>query len=189
MLAIGTAMPPFRLSDFDGRPVSSSDFSKSPAMLVAFICPHCPFVRHVRAGFASFAREYGGRGLAIVGINSNDVGAFPQDDPAGMRREAESAGYTFPYLFDETQQTAKDFHAACTPDLFLFDGARRLVYRGQFDDSRPSGTTPVTGRDIREAADAVLAGLPVTGQQRASIGCNIKWKPGNEPDYGPSFRR
>jgi len=183
MLAIGTAMPSFRLSDYNGAIVSSADFAKAPAMLVAFICPHCPFVRHVRNGFSKFASEYRTRGLAIVGINSNDVDAFPQDDPAGMRREAEAAGYTFPYLFDETQQAAKDFHAACTPDLFLFDGARRLAYRGQFDDSRPRGTAPVTGRDIREAADAVLAGLPVTGQQRASIGCNIKWKAGNAPDY------
>ena len=183
MLAIGTAMPPFRLPDYSGAMVSSADFAKAPAMLVAFICPHCPFVRHVRNGFSTFASEYGARGLAIVGINSNDVDAFPQDDPAGMRLEAEAAGYTFPYLFDETQQAAKDFHAACTPDLFLFDGARRLAYRGQFDDSRPRGTAPVTGRDIREAADAGLAGLPVTGPQRASIGCNIKWKAGNEPVY------
>ena len=150
MLAIGTAMPSFRLPDFDGREVSSADFAKAPAMLVAFLCPHCPFVRHVRAGFSTFASEYRARGLAIVGINSNDVEAFPDDGPAGMRHEAETAGYTFPYLFDETQQAAKDFQAACTPDLFLFDGARRLAYRGQFDDSRPRGTAPVTGRDIRD---------------------------------------
>ena len=170
MLAIGTAMPPFRLPDFDGRLVSSGDFAKSPAMLVAFICPHCPFVRHVRAGFASFAREYGGRGLAIVGINSNDVGAFPQDDPAGMRREAESAGYTFPYLFDETQQAAKDFHAACTPDLFLFDGARRLAYRGQFDDSRPqrhrAGDRPRHPRGRRRGAGGVAGHGPAAGEHR-----------------------
>lgn len=183
MLAIGTAMPAFQLPDHGGTMVSSADFAKAPAMLVAFICPHCPFVRHVRDGFSTFASEYRTRGLAIVGINSNDVEAFPDDGPAGMRREAEIAGYTFPYLFDETQQAAKDFQAACTPDLFLFDGARRLAYRGQFDDSRPNGKAPVTGHDIREATDAVLAGLPVTGQQRASIGCNIKWKAGNEPGY------
>jgi peroxiredoxin len=183
MLAIGTPMPAFQLPDYNGRLVSSQDFASAPALLVAFICPHCPFVRHIRAGLATFTTEYLARGLAIVGINSNDVRAFPQDDPAGMRREAQSMGYGFPYLFDETQQVAKDFHAACTPDLFLFDRSRRLVYRGQFDDSRPGGSIAVTGRDIREAADAVLAGLPITGPQRASIGCNIKWKPGNEPAY------
>ena len=183
MLALGTPMPAFQLQDYDGRLVSPKDFAAAPALLVAFICPHCPFVRHIRAGFAAFTTEYLARGLAVIGINSNDVAAFPQDDPAGMRREAQSAGYQFPYLFDETQQVARDFHAACTPDLFLFDSSRRLVYRGQFDDSRPSGRTPVTGRDIREAADAVLAGLPITGTQRASIGCNIKWKRGNEPSH------
>jgi peroxiredoxin len=183
MLALGTPMPAFRLPDYNGKTVSSAALAGAPATLIAFICPHCPFVRHIRAGFSAFAKEYGARGLAIVGINSNDVEAFPQDDQAGMRREAESAGYTFPYLVDESQQVARDFQAACTPDLFLFDGNRRLAYRGQFDDSRPRGTAPVTGRDIREAADAVLAGLPVSGQQRASVGCNIKWKRGHEPDY------
>jgi peroxiredoxin len=184
MLALGTPMPAFQLQDYDGRTVTAQDFAAARALLVAFICPHCPFVRHIRAGLAAFTTEYLARGLAVVGINSNDVTAFPQDDPAGMRREAETAGYRFPYLFDETQQVAKAFHAACTPDLFLFDASRRLVYRGQFDDSRPRSDVPVTGRDIREAADAVLAGLPVVGTQRASIGCNIKWKRGNEPSYG-----
>jgi peroxiredoxin len=181
MLALGTPMPAFQLQDYDGRAVTGQDFAAARALLVAFICPHCPFVRHIRAGFATFTTEYLTRGLAVVGVNSNDISAFPQDDTAGMRREAETAGYKFPYLFDETQQVAKAFRAACTPDLFLFDASRRLVYRGQFDDSRPRSDMPVTGRDIREAADAVLAGLPVVGTQRPSIGCNIKWKAGNEP--------
>lgn len=183
MLPLGTTLPAFTLPDFDGRVVSSSDFAASRALLVAFICPHCPFVRHVRQGFAAFAREYQPRGLAIVAVNSNDVGAFPEDGPDGMRHEARTAGYVFPYLFDETQQVAKDFRAACTPDLFLFDAGRRLVYRGQFDDSRPRGAAPVTGHDIRAAVDAVLAGLPVEGPQRPSVGCNIKWKAGSEPHY------
>jgi peroxiredoxin len=183
MLALGTSLPSFTLPDFDGRSVSSSDFDPAPALLVAFICQHCPFVRHIRSEFARFAKEYQARGLAIVAINSNDTVAFPADGPEGMREEARSAGYVFPYLFDESQAVAKRFRAACTPDLFLFDSSRRLVYRGQFDDSRPRMSTPITGRDIRAAADAVLASQQVAETQRPSIGCNIKWKPGNEPEY------
>jgi len=183
MLALGTPLPAFSLPDFDGRIVSSSDFGQAPALLVAFICQHCPFVRHIRSEFSRFAREYQARGLAIVAINSNDIDAFPQDAPDGMREESRSAGYVFPYLFDESQAVAKLYRAACTPDLFLFDSSRRLVYRGQFDDSRPRAATPITGRDIRAAADAVLESRPVPAAQRPSIGCNIKWKPGNEPDY------
>jgi thiol-disulfide isomerase/thioredoxin len=183
MLPLGTLLPAFDLPDFDGQPVSSADFHASPALLVAFLCPHCPFVRHIRHGFASFAAEYTARGLAVVAINSNDVSAFPEDGPDGMRHEAGASGYAFPYLFDETQQAAKDFQAACTPDLFLFDAARRLAYRGQFDDSRPRTAVPVTGRDIRAAVDAVMAGRPVEGPQRSSVGCNIKWRAGNAPDY------
>ena len=183
MLALGTPLPAFSLPDFDGRIVSSSDFGQAPALLVAFICQHCPFVRHIRSEFSRFAREYQARGLAIVAINSNDISAFPQDGPEGMREESRGAGYVFPYLFDESQAVAKLYRAACTPDLFLFDSSRRLVYRGQFDDSRPRAATPITGRDIRAAADAVLESRPVPAAQRPSIGCNIKWKPGNEPDY------
>jgi peroxiredoxin len=183
MLPLGTQLPSFVLPDFDGRAVSSADFDRSPALLVAFICRHCPFVRHIRSEFARFAREYQARGLAIVAINSNDVEAFPQDAPDGMREEAREAGYVFPYLFDESQAVAKLFKAACTPDLFLFDSSRQLVYRGQFDDSRPRTSTPITGRDLRAAADAVLAFAPVSAAQRPSIGCTIKWKPGNAPDY------
>jgi peroxiredoxin len=183
MLALGTPLPAFSLPDFDGRIVSPSDFGQAPALLVAFICQHCPFVRHIRSEFSRFAREYQARGLAIVAINSNDIDAFPQDAPDGMREESRSAGYVFPYLFDESQAVAKLYRAACTPDLFLFDSSRRLVYRGQFDDSRPRAATPITGRDIRAAADAVLESRPVPAAQRPSIGCNIKWKPGNEPDY------
>lgn len=185
MLPLGTRLPGFRLPDFDGRMVSTDDFEDSPALLVAFICRHCPFVTHVRHGFAQFARDYQARGLAIVGVNSNDIEEFPEDGPEGMKAEAELAGYTFPYLFDETQEVAKLFRAACTPDLYLFDGERRLVYRGRFDDSRPrtNPPMPVTGRDVRAAVDAVLSGAPVPPDQKNSVGCNIKWKPGNAPDY------
>lgn len=185
MLPLGTRLPSFSLPDVEGRIVSSDDFRQAPALLVAFICGHCPFVTHIRHGFAQFAREYQARGLAIVGINSNDVDAFPEDGPDGMRDEARRAGYVFPYLFDESQDVAKRFRAACTPDLYLFDNERTLVYRGRFDESRPrmNPPMPVTGRDIRAAADAVLAGMPAPQDQRGSVGCNIKWKRGNAPDY------
>jgi peroxiredoxin len=185
MLPLGTPVPAFALPDLNGVIVSPGDFRAAPALLVAFICRHCPFVTHVREGFAAFTREYQPRGLAIVAINSNDIEAFPEDGPEGMREEARQAGYTFPYLFDESQEVAKAFRAACTPDLYLFDRDRRLVYRGRFDDSRPrtNPPMPVTGRDIRAAADAVLEGRPVSADQKGSVGCNIKWKRGNEPDY------
>jgi peroxiredoxin len=183
MLELGTTLPPFRLRDLDGKAVTSQDFGNARGLLVAFICPHCPFVRHVRAEFARAAAELGRRGIAVIAINSNDVAAFPEDDPAGMRKEAEEAGYTFPYLFDDTQEVAKAFQAACTPDFFLFDSRQRLVYRGQFDDSRPQSDVPVTGRDVRGAVDALLDGHPIPGVQRPSLGCNIKWKKGNEPAY------
>jgi len=182
MLELGTQVPPFDLPDTGGHPVSSASFAGRP-LLVAFLCPHCPFVRHVRQELGRFAREYEARGLAIVGINSNDEEAFPEDGVDGMRREADAAGYPFPYLRDETQAVAKTYRAACTPDLFLFDATGALVYRGQFDDSRPRNAVPVTGRDLRAAADAVLEGRPVPADQRPSLGCNIKWKPGNAPDY------
>jgi peroxiredoxin len=183
MLPLGTALPKFRLPDVDGRNVSSDDFTTAPGLLVAFICQHCPYVKHMRQEFAAFAKQYRDRGLAVVGIMSNDTTAHPDDGQAGMKDEAAAVGYTFPYLFDESQSVAKAFRAACTPDLFLFDRDGRLVYRGQFDDSRPENGRPVTGADLRAAADAVLAGAPVPAAQKASIGCNIKWKKGNEPDY------
>jgi len=176
MVALGTPAPDFRLPDTDGQTVARDDFKDAAALLVMFICNHCPFVKHIRGGLAQFARDYRGRGLAIVAINSNDVVAYPADSPANMAKEKQSAGYVFPYLYDETQQVAKAYRAACTPDFFLFDGARKLVYRGQFDGSRPSNGRPVTGSDLRAAADAVLAGKPAPAEQTPSIGCNIKWK-------------
>ena len=183
MLPLGTLLPAFALPDFDGRTVSTAQYEHARALLVAFICQHCPFVRHIRSEFARFAREYQPRGLVLLAVNSNDIAAFPEDGPDGMRQEAHDFDYVFPYLFDESQEVAKMFRAACTPDLFLFDATRRLVYRGQFDDSRPRTTTPITGRDIRAAVDAVLELRDVSPTQRPSIGCNIKWKPGNEPEY------
>jgi thiol-disulfide isomerase/thioredoxin len=183
MLELGTSIPEFQLPDFKGVMVSSDGFRDAPALLVAFLCPHCPFVRHIRPAFARFAREYQAKGLAIAAINSNDTTAFPMDGPEGMKTEAEAVGYAFPYLFDEEQAVAKLFRAACTPDLFLFDRSGKLVYRGQFDSSRPGNHVLVTGADLRLAADAVLAGLNPPAEQKPSIGCNIKWKPGNAPEY------
>ena len=183
MLELGTKAPDFRLPDTDGHVVALADFSASPALLVMFLCNHCPYVKHVRLELAQLAREYQARGVAVVAISSNDVAQVPEDGPQAMKVERQQAGYSFPYLFDETQAVAKAYHAACTPDLFVFDARRRLAYRGQLDDSRPGNGVPVTGRDLRAALDAVLAGVPVAATQRASIGCNIKWKPGHEPDY------
>jgi peroxiredoxin len=183
MLATGTAAPPFSLPDLAGKRVSLDDFKQAPALLVAFICNHCPYVKHIRAKFAEAARDYQARGAAVVAISSNDVEAYPDDSPQKMAEEAKLAGYTFPYLYDETQEIAKAYQAACTPDFFLFDRSRRLVYRGQFDDSRPSNGRPVTGKDLTAAVDAVLAGRAVSSDQRPSVGCNIKWKRGNAPEY------
>ena len=183
MLKLGTPAPDFRLPDPAGLMVSRDDFKAAPALLVMFICNHCPFVKHIRQGLSAFAREYQAMGLAIVGINSNDADEYPEDSPEQMVKEIKSAGYVFPYLYDETQAVAKAYRAACTPDFFLFDAARTLVYRGQFDDSRPSNGLPVTGKDLRAAADAALAGRSVPAGQKPSIGCNIKWKAGNEPNY------
>lgn len=184
MLALGTRAPDFSLPDYDGRQHALQDMAAAPALLVAFICNHCPFVRHVRTGFAAFAREYRARGLAVVAINSNDLDAYPQDGPDAMRSEAAEFGYEFPYLVDAAQAVAKAYRAACTPDFFLFDAQRRLVYRGQFDDSRPGNGRPVTGADLRAAVDRTLAGDAPSPDQLPSLGCNIKWRPGNEPDYG-----
>jgi thiol-disulfide isomerase/thioredoxin len=183
MLALGTELPSFALPDLDGKVVTDRDFTNARALVVAFLCPHCPYVKHVRQAFAELAKEYQARDVVVVAINSNDATAYPEDDPAGMRREASSPGYTFPYLHDESQEVAKAFRAACTPDFFVFDRQRRLAYRGQFDDSRPNSATPTTGADLRGALDALLAGTPVSARQRPSVGCNIKWKPGNAPEW------
>ena len=183
MLPLGTPLPAFSLPDFDGRTVSHRDSAEAPVLIVAFLCPHCPYVKHVRPAFVQLVKEYQPRGIAVVAINSNDANAFPDDDPAGMRREAAEAGFTFPYLFDEDQAVAKAFQAACTPDFFVFDGDRRLAYRGQFDSSRPKSGTPATGADLRSALDRLLAGQPAAAAQHPSVGCNIKWKPQNAPSY------
>jgi peroxiredoxin len=183
MLPLGTAAPDFELPDTNGKLVSLADFKGAPALLVVFMCNHCPYVIHIRAGLAQLARDYASRGAVIVGINSNDAKNYPADSPAKMKEEVANAGYTFPYLYDESQAVAKKYRAACTPDFFLFDRGRRLVYRGQFDASRPGNGIPVTGKDVRAALDAVLAGKTTSEFQVPSIGCNIKWKSGNAPDY------
>ena len=181
MLELGTRAPAFRLPDTDGRIVSSDDLAAAPALLVMFICNHCPFVKHVRHELARIGYDYAPRGAAMVAINSNDVGVYPDDSPERMRDEKERVGYPFPYLYDESQEVAAAYHAACTPDFFLFDAERRLVYRGQLDDSRPGNLVPVSGADLRAALDAVLEGRAVAEPQKPSLGCNIKWKPGNQP--------
>ena len=183
MLPLGTQAPDFSLPDPSGKPVSLADFAGAPALLVVFLCNHCPYVKHVAAGLAQLAADYQPRGVAIVGINANDVDSYPEDSPAKMAEEVKRRGYAFPYLYDAAQEVAKAYSAACTPDFFLFDRDRGLVYRGQMDGARPGNNVAVTGEDLRAALDAVLAGRPVSAQQRASLGCNIKWKPGNEPDY------
>jgi peroxiredoxin len=183
MLELGTKAPDFRLPDTDGHVVALSDLAEAKALVVMFICNHCPFVKHVRAEIARLGAEYHRKGAALVAISSNDVAAYRDDSPERMREEKAAVGYTFPYLFDETQQVARAYRAACTPDFYVFDRDRRLVYRGQLDDSRPGNAVPVTGRDLRAALDAVLDGRPVDSRQKPSIGCNIKWKAGNEPDY------
>ena len=183
MLELGTTAPAFKLTDVAGKAVSVDDSRDAPALLVMFICNHCPFVVHVRHELVRLARDYQAQGVAVVAINSNDPVAYPDDSPERMRQEASAHGYTFPYLFDPDQSVAKAYRAACTPDFFVFDRSRRLSYRGQLDDSRPSNGKPVTGKDLRAALDAALAGRPAPSEQRPSIGCNIKWKPGNAPDY------
>jgi len=183
MLAIGTQAPSFTLPDVHGRPVSLDEAAGEHGLLVMFICNHCPFVKHVADELAAIGRDYLPRGVGIVAINSNDVATHPADSPEQMVHEVEQRGYTFPYLFDEDQEVAKAYQAACTPDFFLFDGEGRLVYRGQLDDSRPDSGLPVTGSDLRGAIDALLEGRPPVAEQKPSIGCNIKWKPGSEPAY------
>jgi len=182
MLELGTKLPAFNLPDTDGKKISDQGFLGKP-LLVMFICNHCPFVIHVRKQLASLGIDYMPRGLGIVAINSNDVATHPDDSPEKMKEERKNAGYLFPYLYDESQQVAKAFKAACTPDLYLFDNNHQLAYRGQLDDSRPSNQTPVTGADLRAAIEAVLSGSRVPSEQKPSLGCNIKWKIGNEPKY------
>jgi peroxiredoxin len=183
MLPLGTEAPDFSLVNVDGRIVSRDEFAGAPALLVMFICNHCPYVKHLADALARFTSEYMAKGVAVVGINSNDVSTHPADSPERMVDEAEQRGYAFPYLYDEAQDVAKSYRAACTPDFFLFDRDRRLVYRGQFDSSRPDSGIPITGSDLKAAIDAVLSGNQPLSQQKPSIGCNIKWKHGNAPDY------
>lgn len=183
MLPLGTEAPDFRLPDPGGKVYALADFKNASVLVVVFMCNHCPYVKHISVGLARLARDYHPKGVAMVGINSNDVANYPADSPARMAAEAASAGYTFPYLYDATQAVAKAYRAACTPDLYVFDREQRLVYRGQFDDSRPGNGIAVTGKDVRAALDAVIAGKPVSAHQKPSIGCNIKWKPGSEPEY------
>jgi peroxiredoxin len=182
MLPLGTVAPDFSLPTPQGKVVSLSDFQNAPALLVMFLCNHCPYVKHIRESVAELAKDYKSRGLAAVGINANDVAQYPEDSPEKMVAEAQQAGYTFPYLCDASQAVAKAYRAACTPDFFLFDKNRKLVYRGQFDDSRPGNSVPVTGADLRAAVEAVLTGKSVSSRQKPSMGCNIKWKRGQEPD-------
>jgi peroxiredoxin len=183
MLPLGTSAPAFSLPDTSGKTVSLADFKDAKALLVMFICNHCPYVKHVAGGLARLAKEYQAKGVAVVAINANDAAAYPDDSPEKMKEEVKLRGYTFPYLYDEDQTAAKAYKAACTPDFFLFDGKRTLVYRGQMDSSRPDSGIPVTGEDLRRALDAVLAGKPVPADQKPSVGCNIKWKTGGEPEY------
>ncbi len=183
MLPLGTQAPGFRLRDTDGRTVGLDDFADAPALLVIFLCNHCPYVHHVRHELARLANEYQSQGVATIGINSNDAISYPDDSPEMMVREKAAIGYTFPYLYDETQEVAKAYRAACTPDFYVFDKSQKLVYRGQLDGSRPGNAIPVTGKDLRAALDAALSGRPVSDDQRPSMGCNIKWRRGNAPEY------
>jgi peroxiredoxin len=183
MLGLGTEAPPFRLPSATGGFVSIEDFQDASALLVMFICNHCPFVKHLRGELVKLANDYQARGVAVVAINSNDWSTYPDDSPEMMGKEAQQYGYPFAYLYDETQEVAKAYQAACTPDFFLFDADRRLAYRGQLDDSRPGNQEPVSGKDLRAALNALLEGKNISDQQRPSLGCNIKWRPGNEPDY------
>jgi peroxiredoxin len=183
MLPLGTTAPGFKLPDTDGSLVSLDDFKNAPALLVIFLCNHCPYVKHVRHELARLSKDYQQKGVAIIGISANDVTTHPDDSPARMAAEKTEVGYTFPYLYDETQKIALAYKAACTPDFYVFDKDQKLVYRGQLDGSRPGNPIPVTGKDLRSALDAVLAGKPVNDDQRPSLGCNIKWKRGNEPAY------
>lgn len=182
-LPIGAKAPDFSDPNIDGKIISLKDFADAPTLLIMFICNHCPYVQHLREHLAQLVKEYQAEGVAVVGINSNDVERYPDDAPDKMAEVAKRYGFTFPYLLDESQEVAKAYRAACTPDFFLFDKERKLIYRGQYDDSRPNNNIPVTGKDLRTALDAALADRPVPQDQVPSLGCGIKWKPGNEPDY------
>ncbi|MCX7597020.1 MAG: thioredoxin family protein [Fischerella sp.] len=184
MLPLGTNAPDFHLPDVvSGEMISLSKFADKKALLVMFICRHCPFVKHVQHELAKLGKDYSQSDLGIVAISANDAENYPDDAPDSLKAMADELGFKFPLCYDETQETAKAYTAACTPDFFLFDSDRKLVYRGQLDDSRPSNNQPVTGADLRAAIEAVLASKPVNSDQKPSIGCNIKWKPGNEPSY------
>ena len=183
MLPLGTLAPDFNLPDTEGKMVSINDFKEAKAFLVIFMCNHCPFVKHILSQMINLIKDYQNKSVAVVGINSNDVVNYQDDSPALMAELVKKAGFTFPYLYDETQEVAKAYRAACTPDFFLFDSDKTLVYRGQMDDSRPGNGIPVTGIDLTAAIDAVIEGKPVSQEQKPSMGCNIKWKQGNEPDY------
>jgi len=183
MLGLGTPAPDFALPEVARHRTVRLSGLTGRGLLVMFLSPHCPYVKHIAPGLAALARDYAASGLDIVAISSNDAVQYPDDSPDSLRSMAEELGFWFPYCYDETQQIAKAYQAACTPDFFLFDAARKLVYRGQFDGARPKNDVPVTGRDLRAAIDAVLSGDAVSAQQRPSIGCNIKWKPGNAPAY------
>ncbi len=184
MIDLGTEAPNFQLPDVvSGKTLGLDDFPDAKGFMIAFICNHCPFVQLIRHELARYGREYTEKGLAVIAINSNDIAAHPEDGPDAMRDDARRFGYAFPYCLDEDQSIAKEYQAACTPDLYLFDADRKLVYRGQFDGSRPGNDVPVTGEDLRAATDALLAGQSIPADQKASLGCNIKWRPGNEPAY------
>jgi len=183
MLPLGTKAPDFALPNVDGKIVSLDDFAGAKAYLVVFMCNHCPYVIHVAPELARLAAEYQAKGVAVVGINANDASTHPADSPEQMVHEVESRGYTFPYLYDESQEVAKAYRAACTPDFYVFDKDRKLAYRGQLDASRPNSKVPLSGEDLRAALDAVLAGKPAPTNQKPSIGCNIKWLAGGEPEY------
>ncbi|MEM7757895.1 MAG: thioredoxin family protein [Cyanobacteria bacterium P01_A01_bin.40] len=184
MLPLGTAAPEFELPDVvSNNIISLKTFADSKALLIMFICQHCPFVKHLQDELAKIGQDYQALPLGMVAISSNDVGNYPQDSPEKLKQMAEELGFNFPVCYDESQEVSKSYTAACTPDFFLFDNSRKLAYRGQLDDSRPSNGVPVTGTDLRQAIDAVLQDRAIDFEQKPSIGCNIKWKPGNEPDY------
>jgi peroxiredoxin len=183
MLSLGTEAPYFKLPGINGNLVSLDDFKDAKALLVVFMCNHCPYVKHIIRDFVQLAEEYQDKEVGIVGINSNDISTYPEDAPEKMKEVSKELGFSFPYLYDETQEVAKAYQAACTPDFFLFGRDRKLVYRGQMDDSRPGNHKPITGKDLRHAINAVLKDLPVSPEQKPSMGCNIKWKSGKEPDW------
>ncbi len=184
MLPLGTPAPSFNLPDVTtGQKVSLSDASKKELLLVIFLCQHCPYVKHIQDELARLGKEYSSKNVGILAISSNDVKNYPEDSPEHLKKMAAECGFNFPVLYDETQEVAKAYRAACTPEFYLFDSKRALVYRGQLDDSRPKNTLPITGKDLRNALDSALAHQPIEGEQKPGIGCNIKWKPGQAPDY------